>query len=124
LIRRVAALAVVLTVGLAGCDSVREASDTVGQASDKVSICTQAVRLAGFVPDVANPQQAAEEAGDKAEELRRLADQAADKTLEDALNGMADKVGELRAQDISAAKVAAWATEKAEAVDALTRACT
>jgi len=127
IISRVAAVVVltaVLAAGLTGCDRVREASDTVGTASDKVSICAEAIRLAGFTPDVSNPERAAQEAKDKAEDLRRLAGQTPDKALQGALNDMANKVGELRAQDITAPKVAAWATEKATTLKALTRACT
>ncbi|HET9138439.1 bacteriophage spanin2 family protein [Actinophytocola sp.] len=114
-----AALVVVLT----GCDSVREASDTVNRASDKVSICAEALRLAGFNPDAADPEKAAEEAQRKAEELRDLAGATPDQALKDALNDMANKVGELREQNINPNEIATWTQEKARTLETLTRAC-
>lgn len=117
------ALATVLATALTGCDAVQEASDSVSQATDKVSICAEAVRLAGFQPDLSNPEQAAKDAQKASEDLARLAGQTADTTLQDALNGMSEKIGELNPANIDPAGVARWADEKATMVNTLARAC-
>jgi hypothetical protein len=108
---------------LAGCDSVNDAANTVGAATDKASICVEALKLAGFYPDLGNPEQAAKDAKKTSEDLARLADQAADTTLRQALTDMSRKVGELGPGDIQPSKVTSWAAEKVNTVDTLTRAC-
>jgi hypothetical protein len=112
-----------LACGLTACDAAREASDAVGQATDKASICVEALRLAGFTPDVSNPEQAVEDAKKTSEELAQLAGQTPDEALKQALNDMSSKVGELGPEDMNPANVARWAQDKVNTVDTLTRAC-
>jgi hypothetical protein len=112
-----------LALLLAGCDTVQEASDSVGRATDKASICVEALKLAGFSPDLADPEQAAKDAQKTAEDLNRLANQTADTTLRDALTDMSNKVGELNPGNLKPSDVTRWAGEKVATVDALTRAC-
>jgi hypothetical protein len=121
---RVVAIAAAALIALvAGCDAAREATDTANRATDKASICIEALRLAGFNPDPSDPQKAAEEARQTSEELSDLANRAADTTLRDALNGMSQKIGELGPEDINPANLVTWADQKVERFDALTRAC-
>lgn len=120
---RTAAAVAALVMVLAGCEAAREATDAAGQATDKASICVEALRLAGFNPDAANPQKAAEEARQTSEELERLANEAADTTLRDALNGMSQKIGELGPEDVNPANLERWADEKVSRFETLTRAC-
>jgi hypothetical protein len=116
-------LVVMLAWGLTSCDAVQEGADTVGQATDKASICVDALRLAGFTPDLSNPQQAADDAQRTADDLAKLAEQAPDATLRDALTGMSDQVGELNPANITPAGVADWTEEKLTMLDTLRRAC-
>lgn len=117
-------MAALLAATLLGCDTVQEAGDSLNQATDKASICVEALRLAGFYPDVANPEQAAKDAQKTAEDLEQLASQTPDEALRQALNDMSDKVGELGPGSIDPARVTSWAAEKADALNALTSACT
>lgn len=116
-------LVVALVTGLASCDAVQEGANTVGQAADKASICADALRLAGFTPDLSNPQQAAEDADRTADELTKLAEQTPDAALRDALNGMSNQIGELVPANITPADVADWTEEKLTMLDTLRRAC-
>lgn len=116
--RRLAGVAALLAAALVGCDTVQEASDTVGNAADKVTICAEALRLAGFSPDASDPAKAAEDAKKTSDELSRLAGQTPDETLKQALNDVSRKVGEFRPEN-----AAQWTREKVATVDALSRAC-
>ncbi|CRK59888.1 hypothetical protein [Alloactinosynnema sp. L-07] len=115
--------AAVLTAGLTACQQVREATSAADAATDKASICLEAVRLAGFYPDVSNPDQAVKDAEKTAQELSALAEKTGDTTLKDAINGVSDKIGALGPGSIDPANVAAWAKEKVGAVNALSQAC-
>lgn len=121
--RGTALLAVALVWGASGCGSVREASNAAGQATDKASICVDALRLAGFVPEVSDPRRAAEDAKKTSEELARLAGQTPDEALRTAPNDMSSKVGELGPGNLDPGSVSRWTQEKVSAVTALTRAC-
>ncbi|HEV2779888.1 MAG TPA: bacteriophage spanin2 family protein, partial [Actinophytocola sp.] len=116
-------LAAAATCGLAGCDAVRDATDAAGQATDKASICVDALRLAGFSPDLSDPEQAVKDAQKTSEDLARLAGQTPDEALRTALTDMSRKVGELGPDDMNPASITRWADEKVNTLDALTRAC-
>jgi hypothetical protein len=113
-----AALAVALLSGVVACDAARDATDTVGQAADKASICVEALRLAGVNPDPNDPAKAVEEAKKTSDELERLAGQTPDETLRTALNDMSRTVEEFRPEN-----AAQWARDKVDTLDRLTRAC-
>jgi hypothetical protein len=121
--RRLGVAAVLAAALLAACDTVNDAANTVGAVTDKASICVDALKLAGFYPDLGNPEQAVKDAKKTSEDLARLADQAADTTLRQALNDMSRKVGELGPGSIKPSTVTRWAADKVNTVDALTRAC-
>lgn len=111
--------AVLLTATLASCDNVQQ----VAQVADKASICADAIRLSGFVPDVKNPRQAAEDAKRAADELRRLAGEAPDEALRDALDDMAKKLSELNPGNINPNDVAKWVSGRVSAAENLANAC-
>ncbi len=115
--------ATALLGGLTACQSVREATSAASSATDKASICLEALQLANFSPSSQNVEQTAEEAKKTADDLTALAGKTADTTLQDALNGMATKVNELSVPDLSPQNVASWAQSKLDAVNALTQAC-
>jgi hypothetical protein len=116
-------LVVTLASGLVACDSVQEGANTVGQATDKAAICVDALRLAGYTPDLSNPQQAADDAKRTADDLAQLAEQAPEAALRDALTGMSNQIGELNPANITPAGVADWTEEKLTMLDTLRRAC-
>ncbi|MGQ0837627.1 bacteriophage spanin2 family protein [Actinokineospora sp.] len=115
--------AAALVGGLTGCESVREATSAANAATDQASICLEAVKLAGFYPDLSNPEQAAKDAEQTAADLSTLAEKAADTTLRQALTDMSEKVGELGPGNLDPSNVARWANDKVSAVDALSQAC-
>lgn len=119
-------LAVGLAAAVSGCEAVQQASDTaneVGQAADKAQLCIEALKLAGFTPDAADPQKAVEETQQKAKELEDLAAKAGDTTLKDAINGVSDTMGNVTLDDLNPSNIAAWSQEKLDRVAKLSNAC-
>ncbi|MBC6451604.1 bacteriophage spanin2 family protein [Actinokineospora xionganensis] len=116
-------VAAALTGGLTACDAVREATSAADSATDKASVCLDAAKLAGFYPDLSNPEQAVKDAEKTAADLQALAEKTGDATLKDALADMSAKVGELGPNSIDPASVTQWAKEKVGAANALTQAC-
>ncbi|OLR90539.1 bacteriophage spanin2 family protein [Actinokineospora bangkokensis] len=115
--------ATALVGGVSGCDSVREATGAASSATDKASICLEALKLANFTPSEQDLEQTASDAKRRSDELRALADRAADTTLRDALTAMSDKVSELDTSDLDPGKVTDWVGRKVDALNALTQAC-
>ncbi|MEJ2854659.1 MULTISPECIES: bacteriophage spanin2 family protein [unclassified Saccharothrix] len=119
-------LALGLVGAVSGCEAVQQAQDTansVGQAADKAQLCLDALSLAGFTPNAADPQKAVEETQAKAKELEALAAKAGDATLKDAINGVSDSMSQFTAADLSPAKLAEWTSKKLETVNKLSQAC-
>ncbi|WP_165401412.1 bacteriophage spanin2 family protein [Herbihabitans rhizosphaerae] len=116
--KTVVALGFLVLVAVSGCDAASEASNAVSGAVDKGSVCVDALKLAGFEPDLSNPEKAAEEAKKRSEELGNLAQKTADTTVKDALNDMATKVGEFKPSN-----AVQWSKDKVERLDTLRRAC-
>lgn len=116
-------LAALLLSGLTACDQVKQVSDTVGSATDKAGICVQALKLAGFTPNLSDPAQAARDAKKTSDDLAQLANQSPDATLTKALGDMSHKVGELTTGNLTPARVTDWASSKASTAAALTKAC-
>ncbi|MFD0199454.1 MULTISPECIES: bacteriophage spanin2 family protein [Saccharothrix] len=119
-------LAMGLAAAVSGCEAVQQASDTanqVGQAADKAQLCIDALQLAGFTPNTADPQKALEETQQKAQELNDLAAKAGDATLKDAITGVSDTMSNVTIQDLDPTNFATWAKEKSDQVVKLTSAC-
>ncbi|ACU40289.1 bacteriophage spanin2 family protein [Actinosynnema pretiosum subsp. pretiosum] len=111
---------------LSACESVQQANEAVNDASqalDKVTLCTEALALAGFTPDATDPQKALEETQKKAEELGALADKSADTTLREAIEGVSTTMEQVTLQDLSPSSIAEWSQEKLDRVARLTSAC-
>jgi hypothetical protein len=114
------ALAVpLLMIALAGCDKVDSASNSLANAE----VCAKAVAAAGYTPDLTNPTKSAQDARNRADQLRGLADRTADADLQRQLRAMADQLGSLHADDVSPSAVATWTSRKATQLDQLRRAC-
>lgn len=75
-------LVVVLATALTACDQV-------GSAADKASVCAEALGLANVDPR-ADPAELAEQAAQKADRLRQLANQVSDGDVKQSLLTIAD----------------------------------
>ncbi|SDZ05234.1 hypothetical protein SAMN05216215_104429 [Saccharopolyspora shandongensis] len=129
----VAALALPLLTGLAACGQVQEvqqglqnADEQIQQAQqnlDSISACAQAINVASFMPNFANPQQAKADAEAKAEELRKLADQTADQTLRQNLLEVEQSVQRVASGEITLEASAEWTTAQLERYQQVTTTC-
>ncbi|MGH3758418.1 hypothetical protein [Actinophytocola sp.] len=120
--RPIALLAAALLA--AGCAEVDSAVDQASTATDKATVCAEALGLADLDPLV-DPERLRARADDKERRLRELADSVADQDVKNSLLTMADSYVEVqkeRFEDLSI--VAGWAKRNAEHVDALREACT
>lgn len=109
-----------LALALTGCDALNTASDTL----DKAEVCTQALRAAGFQPDLSNPDKTIADAKQRSEELRDLAAKTTDAEVKQELNEMADKLNQLGPEDLDPASSVAWAQDKLNTYNQLQAACT
>ncbi|MET0234827.1 MAG: bacteriophage spanin2 family protein [Kibdelosporangium sp.] len=114
-----------LVIALAGCgaiEEVQQTADSVSSGVNTATVCVDAIRIAGFTPDTANPQAAVDKAQATGNELSALASKAADTTVNDAINDLATTMKETTVSDLTSGP-AAWIQRKAEQVSALTKAC-
>ncbi|GAA2965086.1 bacteriophage spanin2 family protein [Actinokineospora diospyrosa] len=111
--------AAALLGALTACQAVQDASN----AADKTSICLEALRLANFTPSTQNLEQTAADAKKTSEDLTGLAERAADTTLRDAINGMAEQVQSLSVPNLDPTSVTSWAQQKLNAFNTLAQAC-
>jgi hypothetical protein len=117
-LRHVAApLLLILT--LSGCEALNTASDTL----DRAEVCTRALAAAGYNPNLSDPAASVQEAQRKAEELRSLASQTGDATLQRELRETADQVGSLQVREVNPTDVVAWTNRKLDQVNQLAQAC-
>jgi len=108
---------------LAACDTVGTAVDEASSATDRATVCAEALGLTDLNPLV-DPERLAQRAEDKERRLRELADNVADQDVKSSLLTMADSYVEVqkeRFDDLSV--VAAWAKRNAEHIDNLRAAC-
>lgn len=110
---------------LAGCtDDVNSAINQVDAVGDKASTCSKALGIVDLNPNV-DPQQVADNAGRKAEELRRLGEQAANADLQQTLFDMADQYVQLEKQRAEHLQnFTDWLRNSTENLQKLQRACT
>ncbi|WP_043841143.1 hypothetical protein [Amycolatopsis taiwanensis] len=114
----VRALGMVIGLGvlLAGCDEV-------GSAMDKASACSQALGLADLNPNI-DPSQLPEVAGQKADELRQLAEKVADQDLKQNLLSVADAYVSLQKRSVDRlSDVNDWIQRNAANLDNLRAVC-
>ncbi|HET6499362.1 MAG TPA: hypothetical protein VFG87_01255 [Amycolatopsis sp.] len=110
------ALVIGLSVSLTACDQV-------SSATDKASACSQALGLANLNPNV-DPNQLASEAGQKADQLRQLADKVSDQDLKQNLITIADSYVALekrKANDLG--NINDWVQANADNISKLRAAC-
>lgn len=99
------------TLLVSGCAQVQQFTDTA-------SICVDALKAAGFTPDMSNPQDSVEEARQTAEELNNLAGETPDQALKQALTDMAGTIEDFDPQDVPG-----YLTRKGQQLDTLRKAC-
>lgn len=104
---------------LTGCEAINTASNTL----DRAELCAEALSAAGFNPDLSNPQQSADEAQRRAEELRGLAERTTDPDLERELRSMADQMASFEVKDADPVAAARWARDKLDRLNQLQLAC-
>lgn len=110
-------------LGLAAVALLLTACDQVDSASDKASVCAEALGLTNLNPNV-DPAELAAQAQDKANRLRELADRTADGTLKQNLTTIADSYVALeqrKAQRLG--DVNEWVQRNADNIGALRAAC-
>jgi hypothetical protein len=115
-----------LLIALAGCDAiegVQQTADSVSNGVTTATVCVDAIRVAGFTPDTADPQAAVDKAQATGDELASIAAKATDTTVNQAINDLATTMKETTVQDLASGP-AAWLQRKADQVSALTKACT
>lgn len=122
-VRKSVVLLAIAVLPLAGCAEVSSAVDEADRATDKATVCAEALGLADLNPLV-DPERLQARAEDKEQRLRELADEVADQDVKASLVTMADsyvQVQRERFDDLSV--VAAWAERNAAHIDALRDAC-
>lgn len=115
-----------LIVALTGCGALQEAQQTaegVSNAASTAQVCVEALRIAAFNPDTANPEAAAQGAQDAGQKLQDLAGKATDTTVNQALTELSTTMKETTVSDLVNGP-ANWVKTKADQVAALTKACT
>lgn len=95
-----------------GCEQVQ-------QATDRASICVDALQVAGFTPNLTDPAQSVDDARAAADKLNDLAGQTPDQALKQTLTDMAGTIGAFDPADATG-----WLTRKGQQLDALRKACT
>jgi hypothetical protein len=114
-----------LLIAISGCEAVQEVqqtADQVGNAASTAQVCVEAIRIAGFTPDTADPQAAVDKAQSTGDELSALAAKAGDTTVNQAINDLASTMKETTVSDLTNGP-AEWVKQKADQVSALTKAC-
>lgn len=108
---------------LAGCDQVNEAVNKADAATDKASVCTEALGLAELNPNVA-PQQVQAKAQEKADRLRELGQQVAEQDVKQTLFAMADSYVEIEQRQAGAlGNFNEWLQRNSRQLDQLRKAC-
>lgn len=110
-------------VVLSGCSDVQSAVDEVGATADKASVCAEALGLVNLNPNV-DLDTVQAEAGEKANQLRELANQVADRSVRDNLLALADGYVELeRRQAEHLGNANDWIQRNLANLDRLRQAC-
>jgi hypothetical protein len=110
-------------MSLAGCAQVGSAVDQASSATDKASVCAEALGLADLNPLV-DPDRLKARAAAKRDRLHELAGNVSDQDVKAALLTMADSYLEVQKEHFDDLTVVAnWVKRNARYLDALRRAC-
>ncbi|MER7077836.1 hypothetical protein SAMN02982929_06052 [Saccharopolyspora kobensis] len=127
------ALSLPVLVGLAACGQVQEAQQGLENANeqlqnaqeslDTANACLQALNVASFMPNFADPEQAKADAQAKVDELGRLAEKTADQTLRQNLLDVQQSVQQVAEGRIDLDASADWATTQLEKYQEVATTC-
>jgi len=115
---RIAAAVIAGAMLLTACGVVEDAKNT----ASNVGVCADAVRIAAFAPDTADPQATVDKAHAAGNDLAGLADRAANTSAAQAIDSLATTMRETTLNDLTSTPTA-WVQKKADQVGALTKAC-
>ncbi|MBE9375110.1 hypothetical protein IQ251_11720 [Saccharopolyspora sp. HNM0983] len=124
--RWVAALALSAATGLAACGG----QDLTGQLSPAApggtgtgQSCLEAINVASFMPNFADPQQAKADARVRMDELAQLTARTSDSTLRQDLIDVHYSVGQVASGEISLDTSSDWTNAQAESYQEVTTTC-
>ncbi|MDA3647645.1 hypothetical protein LZ318_36430 [Saccharopolyspora indica] len=127
------ALSLPVLVGLAACGQVQEAQQGLENANeqlqnaqeslDTAGACLQALNVASFMPNFADPEQAKADAQAKVDELGQLAEKTADQTLRQNLLDVQQSVQQVAEGQIDLDASADWATAQLEKYQEVATTC-
>ncbi|RKT85259.1 hypothetical protein SAMN05421805_115165 [Saccharopolyspora antimicrobica] len=127
------ALSLPVLVGLAACGQVQEAQQGLENANeqlqnaqeslDTANACLQALNVASFMPNFADPEQAKADAQAKVDELGQLAEKTADQTLRQNLLDVQQSVQQVAEGRIDLDASADWATAQLEKYQEVATTC-
>lgn len=121
-----AALSLPVLVGLAGCGELQQAQESAEQAQqglDKASACMQALKVANFMPNLADPGKAQADAQAKAEEIGKLAQETSDQTLRQNLLDVQQSVQQVASGEVTVANSAQWLQTQLDKYQQVTTTC-
>lgn len=131
--RIVVALLLPLLAGLAACGEIQEAQQGLQDANqqiqgaqqslDSAQACLRAINAANFVPNFADPQKAQADAQAKVTELQQLADQTADRTLQQNLLDVQESVQQVADGKVDIEASAEWTSAQLDKYQAVTTTC-
>ncbi|GAA2780445.1 hypothetical protein [Saccharopolyspora taberi] len=126
----VAAVALPLLGALAACGELQqgaqEAQDGIQQAQEDLdagAACVQAINIASFMPNFADPQQAQADAQAKVEEIRKLAEQTSDQALKQNLIDVQSSVERVANGEVTLESSAQWIGTQLEKYEQVTTTC-
>ncbi|MER7014108.1 hypothetical protein ABT324_22030 [Saccharopolyspora sp. NPDC000359] len=127
------ALSLPVLVGLAACSQVQEAQQGLENANeqlqdaqdnlDTASACLQALNVASFMPNFADPEQAKADAQAKVDELQALADKTADQTLRQNLLDVQQSVQQVANGQVDMDASLEWTSSQLEKYQQVATTC-
>ncbi|GAA3363065.1 hypothetical protein [Saccharopolyspora gregorii] len=111
---------------LAGCGQLQEGRDRLDQAQqglDKATACVDALEAAGYTPNLADVEQAQDDARTKADEISALAQRVGDRTLQDRLLDVQASLDQVATGQITLQNGLNWSQQHLEKTAAVADTC-
>ncbi len=111
---------------LAGCGQFQETQEQLDQAQqglDKASACLDAVEVGGYTPNLADLDQAQDDARAKADEIGALAQRVGDQTLQDDLLDVQASLEQVATGQINLQNGLNWSQQHMEKTTAIASTC-
>ena len=120
------ALALPMLGGLTACGELQQGAQGIEQAQENLdasTACMQAINIANFMPNFADPAQAQSDAQAKVEEIRRLAEQTNDQALRQNLLDVQASVERVASGEVNLESSAQWIGSQLEKYEQITTTC-